>query len=40
MSLRDRSDKKLEGIVSIGDLARRGAVGDVVEDVSKAEPNG
>jgi len=33
------SDSKLEGIVSLGDLSRRGEGEDVQEDISRAEPN-
>jgi len=33
------TDSKLEGIVSIGDLARGGHGEDVEEDFSEAEPN-
>lgn len=34
------SDLKLEGIVSLGDLARHSVGEQVMEDISKAEPNG
>ena len=33
------TDHKLEGIVSLGDLSRRGEGEDVQEDISRAEPN-
>lgn len=33
------ADSKLEGIVSVGDLAREGEGADVQEDISRAEPN-
>lgn len=33
------ADSKLEGIVSIGDLAREGEGADVQEDISRAEPH-
>jgi signal-transduction protein with cAMP-binding, CBS, and nucleotidyltransferase domain len=33
------TDRKLEGIVSLGDLSRRGEGEDVQEDISRAEPN-
>jgi CBS domain-containing protein len=33
------SDSKLEGIVSLADLSRRGKGEDVQEDISRAEPN-
>ena len=33
------SDSKLQGIVSIGDLASRSMDGDVEDDISRAEPN-
>ena len=33
------TDSKLEGIVSLGDLARGGQGEDVEEDISQAEPN-
>jgi CBS domain-containing protein len=34
------SESRLEGIVSLGDLAREGDGENVVEDISRAEPNG
>jgi CBS domain-containing protein len=34
------TESKLEGIVSLGDLAREGDDEDVEEDISRAEPNG
>jgi CBS domain-containing protein len=33
------TDSKLEGIVSLGDLTRRGIGEDVQDDLSKSEPN-
>jgi len=33
------TDSKLEGIVSLGDLAARGEDADVEDDISRAEPN-
>jgi CBS domain-containing protein len=33
------TDSKLEGIVSLGDLASRGIDEDVQDDISRAEPN-
>jgi CBS domain-containing protein len=33
------TDSKLEGIVSLGDLASRGVDEDVQDDLSRAEPN-
>jgi CBS domain-containing protein len=33
------TDSKLEGIVSLADLSRRGEGEDVQEDISRAEPN-
>lgn len=33
------SESRLEGIVSLGDLAREGEAADVQEDISRAEPN-
>jgi CBS domain-containing protein len=33
------SESKLEGIVSLGDLARSNIDGDVEDDISRAEPN-
>jgi hypothetical protein len=34
------SESRLEGIVSLGDLAREGDGENVVDDISRAEPNG